>query len=294
VALECRPCPWDAAWRPRVHALFEAVWPGFPARLAIAERLGADWHAVSRPFVAVLDGLLVAHVGVLEIPLVLTGVPTTVAGIHAVGTHPEHRGRGACRALLAHALAYAEGRAATQQLTTEVPRVFVGAGFRSVPETCFEVGPRRLPPAPVPLRRLSADAPADVGLLSGLLATRTPVSHWLGVGEPGWLFVIDEVLACSGFARLYHAADLGAVVVLEVRDGALRLYDVVAPELPPLAEIAARVPEPFERIELLFSPDRFDVPVTAVREAYPGDHLMVRGPYPPEAGRFALPLLARC
>jgi len=280
----------DPVMRARIHALFETVWPRLPERIAIAASLGADWHAVSTPFVAMEGDQVIAHVGVIEIALVLEGQRRVVAGVHAVATHPAHRYRGHCDRLLRRAVGYAANRSETAQLTTELPRVFRPHGFRDIPQTCFELAvPRFAAPA---LRRLSHEAADDVALVWRLLAARTPVSQRLGVIEPGWLFFIDEVLANYGFGRLYYASDLDAVVALEVKDQVLCLYDIVASTLPPIEEIAARVATPFERVQVYFSPDRFSLPVVAERDAYPGDFLMVRGPYPAE--KLALPILAHC
>jgi hypothetical protein len=232
-------------------------------------------------------------VGVIEIPLVVAGERVVVAGIHAVATHPEHRRRGHCHRLLERALAYAETRSPSAQLTTELPRVFRGTGFRELAQRCFELDVTH-GPATAPFERLRAEDPEHVALVHRLLSRRTPVSHHLGVVEPGWLFLIDEVLTNYGFGRLYYAPDLDAVAAFEVRDGVLRLYDIVAAELPPIVEIAARIPEPFTRTEVYFTPDRLGVPVLAEREAYPGDSLMVRGPYAIEGSAFALPILAHC
>ena len=56
----------DPGMRARIHALFETVWPRLPERIAIAASLGADWHAVSTPFVAMEGDEVIAHVGVIR------------------------------------------------------------------------------------------------------------------------------------------------------------------------------------------------------------------------------------
>jgi hypothetical protein len=144
------------------------------------------------------------------------------------------------------------------------------------------------------MRQLSGDVAEDVAILWRLCQSRSPISHHLGVVEPGWLLVIDEVLASWGLKSLYYAADLDAIVALEIKGGAVQLYDVIAAELPPLGEIAARIPGDFDRLEIYFTPDRFAASIIDEREASPGDHLMVAGRYPIEGSKLALPLLAHC
>ena len=281
----------DPAFRRSVHTLFDTVWKHLTPRIALAARAGADWHAVSAPFVEMEGSTAVAHVGVIEIPLVLDGTPTTVAGVHAVGTHPEHRKKGHITRLLGRALAHVEERGlATAQLTTASPRVFTPSGFRDLPMTRFEVAP--VARSETTLRQLSIHSDADRELLWRLLRHRTPVSHRLGVVEPGWLFVIDEVLASSGFSRLYAADDLDTVVALSLTGDTLTVLDVVARELPPIEELLARVPFDFRRVLLSFCPDRFDTQVIATHPGDADEHLMVRGPY--TAGPLYLPPLAHC
>ncbi len=264
------------------------------SRLAAA--LGAHWTDVSTPFVARAGDEVVAHVGVIAIPLVLDGTRTTVAGIHGVGTHPAHRGRGHIRRLLGDALAFCDDRFETAQLTTSVPEVFRPHGFRSIPQHRFDVA---VPAARegAGMTRLRHTNAADVALLWRLLQTRAPVSSRLGVVEPGWLFVIDEIFAQRNLERVHYLPELDAAVVLELDDPTARLYDLVAPRLPRLDAVLRRLPAGVQRAELYFTPDALDAAeVLSVEPAWPEDHVMVRGPYAPErtALPFILPALAHC
>lgn len=283
----------DLEARRDVYALFDAVWPRLSERIALAERAGAQaWHRVSVPFVAYDGAQPVGHVGVLAIPLMLGGTPVVVGGIHAVGTHPRYRRRGYVRRLLEAALAYCDERFATTQLTTEVPEVFRRAGFRPILQTRVEIAaPRGRSPG---FRPLALDSPADRAILDRLLRRRQPVSRRLSALDPGWLFIFDEVLATGGFTRLHYAEDLDLVAAYEVNDGRLRLYDLVAERLPRLDDVLVRIATPYSEVDLFFVPDRFDVRIVARREAYPGDSLLVRGPYPDQDGRLVLPPLAHC
>lgn len=280
--------------RASLRRLFDAVWERLTPRIDLAASLGASWFDRSTAFVALADGEVVAHVGLLPIELILEGDPVTVAGIHAVGTHPDHRGRGHCRALLEEALAFADTRYPLAQLTTEVPRVFRRHGFRSVPQWTWTV--------PLPPHRRGGFSPIDHHLPDELdrlwhtLSERTPISHRLGVVEPGAHFIIDEVLYARGLSRVQFCPRLETYVVLESRDERLRLIDVVARRLPRLEDLLVELSlSPHTSIELAFTPDRFGVEVAPRAGAYDDLHVMVRGDYPPEdEGPFTLPELAHC
>jgi hypothetical protein len=115
------------------------------------------------------------------------------------------------------------------------------------------------------------------------------------VCEPGWLLVIDEVLARHGFGRLHYAEELDLIVVYELsKDGELHVLDVVAPVLPPLDDVLACLPQGHPTARLLFTPDRFTPDVVATEPAWPDFHVMARGPYMDGDAPYVLPELAHC
>ena len=144
------------------------------------------------------------------------------------------------------------------------------------------------------MRRLSDTRAEDVDLVHAAFAGRTPVSHVLGVGAAGPLFVMDEVFGRRGFARLWYAADLDAVVACDLDDEhVLQIYDVVARELPSVADIVARVPGRVDTVELMFVPDRLGGR-WATRPLAPPDVFMVKGTFVSTSQPLVLPPLARC
>src|SRR6185295_16167795 len=68
------------------------VWPKILPAVALADSLGFSWAEVSTPFVHYAGDRAVAHVGVIELPLVIGGRQRMVASIHGVCTDPDHRG----------------------------------------------------------------------------------------------------------------------------------------------------------------------------------------------------------
>jgi predicted N-acetyltransferase YhbS len=120
---------------PRLADLLGRVWPRLPAGVARAEALGFAWTDVSTPFVRREGERVVAHVGVIELPLVIAGRRVRVGSIHAVCTDPERRGRGLARGLMQEMLAACAGRFETLVLTTLIPGFYEAFGFRSYAST---------------------------------------------------------------------------------------------------------------------------------------------------------------
>ncbi len=274
---------------PRILGLLGDVFPGFTESERIARMRGLRWEACSTPFVVEDDGDVVAHVGVLDLPLVLGGSEVLAGGVHAVATHARCRGRGLMRRLMEEALAHCDVHYATLVLTTDQPALYERFGFRTVPEhrfVCDAPGPAgRDAGRPLDLARGE-----DVALLHDRLRTRAPVSPTLGVVRELPVFLFD-----TARASLTDFPDLGAVV-WSTRDGAtLRLHDVVAREVPPLREILLRVASPVARVECYFVPDLLGADFRAEPWLLDGEeHLMARGPFVAEAVPVILPRSARC
>jgi len=278
----------DPTLLPRVYALYELVWPGMGARAESARSWGMRWET-STPFLACRGERVLAHVGVLEMNLVVAGRPMRVGGIHAVATDPDHRRRGHCRALLEEALAWCDERYGTLLLTTGEPGIYERFGFRVVPEHRF--AGKRGGSGGSGLRLLDRASGADGELLLRLLDARVPVSERLGMVRDRAIFLFD-----TATWPLRYAEDLDAVVAYSAKEGTLRLYDVVAERMPTLDAVLARIAEPFDRIEVYFAPDRIGA-ADLEPEPHPlgpDDHLMIRGPWPLEHEPAMLPVPARC
>src|SRR5688500_1985939 len=176
---------------PRLLALLGRVWPAVPRAIARADALGFSWAAVSTPFVHHEGARAVAHVGVIELPLMVGGRHRMVGSIHAVCTDPDRRGRGHADALLEQALAYCRVRYGTVMLTTLIPDFYARHGFRPVPEHAFA---RALPYGRRGGGRPLGETPEDIARLRRLLESRAPVSLRLGALEKGTVFVFALLL----------------------------------------------------------------------------------------------------
>jgi predicted N-acetyltransferase YhbS len=279
--------------------LFGRVWPRLPGAIRRAAALGFSWRAVSTPFVRREHGRAVAHVGVIEQPLVVAGERRRVGFIHAVCTDPAQRRRGHARALLEAALAHCGGRCETQVLTTQIPDFYARFGFRVVPQHAFS---RPLPrPRAAAVGHALSETAADGRRLRRLLAARAPVSERLGTCEDGTVFVFALLLTWGDLSRARYHESLDVVTVHEVHDRTLVLYDVAGATIPPLPALAEAIGADADRVVTLFVPDRLGdgftaEPWDARRAAALGDHdfvdVMVRGPLD-VAGPFMLPALAR-
>lgn len=273
--------------------LISLVFHGFRDSLETATRCGLRWEDVSTPFVRFEDDRPVSHVGVLELPLVLDGREVAVGAIHAVCTHADRRRRGHYRAVMTEALQWCDQRYETLLLTTDQPRLYEPFGFRVVAEHRFvHTWPQRdtrQSSKQETWQELNPSEPGNIERLHRLLSERAAVSQRLGVVREKSVFLFNEL---SG--PLHHVCEPDWVAAFKVDDMTLKLFDVVARQMPALREIVARIPRPIRRVEVYFAPDLLDADLTPEPHTLDGDdYLLVRGPFLPPESQFMLPRSAR-
>lgn len=295
------PYPDDPALRRATVNLLGSVWQRLPGCIEQAGAWGADWFQLSTPFVHTVADQPVAHVGVIELPVVIAGRERILAGIHAVCTLAGHRGRGHLRQVMERALAWVEPRYEAALLWANDPAIYTRFGFVPCAEAVFQ-GPVRVPAGSSAaggaggsaLRHLSLDCAEDVRLLRSRLAARAPVSSRCGTREPGELALIDLALWSPPRPAIALIAALDCVVIYEVEDRTLWLYDVIAPRMPPLAELTAALGEPVASVAVCFSPEELAAPQLTPAPTPLTDFLMVRGTLLAGAEPLAFSPLGRC
>jgi GNAT superfamily N-acetyltransferase len=263
----------DPVERAALYRLLGTAWPRLPGKLEVAARFGWRWDDVTTPFVSRADGRAVAHVGVLDVPTRLGGRELHAAGVHAVCTDPAHRRRGHFRAAMQDALAFVDARWSVARLHTDQPWLYEPFGFRVVPQHRFRV--ERRGGAGGGRAVTEADLPA----IRALLASRAPISDRFAARDPGWLFGIDEVLWTGGLEHLFLVGEPPLLVACEVVDGALRIHDVAAREVPALDAVLAAAPSAFSAVELWMPADRL-APAAEPLPSPDPELLMVRGDWP--------------
>jgi GNAT superfamily N-acetyltransferase len=287
------PYPPDPTLRASTLDLLGSIWKKLPRGVERARAWGADWLEHSEPFVHVEAGRVLAHVGVMEIEAVLDGRARKLAGIHAVCTHPDRRGQGLLRETMLRALAWIDARYETAVLWANDPAIYTRFGFTPRAESVFRGSAR--PAAADPLARpLSLDCASDIDLLRAFLARRAPVSSRCGSREPGWLTLINLGLWPAPGPSLVHLPDLDCIVAHDIRDRVLRLHDVIAAEMPALADLTARLGGGFDAAAVFFSPEGLRAPELSPAPTPLVDFLMVRGPFLASDEPFAFSPLTRC
>jgi predicted N-acetyltransferase YhbS len=114
----------DPTLMPRLFELLDICFPGISEQAIRISLKGSAWEDTSIPFlIEGPTGQPIAHVGLLSIPAIVCGQRQTIGALHAVCTHPAHRQRGLCRALIEEVIAFSERRYDALMLTTSKPAI---------------------------------------------------------------------------------------------------------------------------------------------------------------------------
>lgn len=210
-----------------LFALWDTVWRFLRAKEAIAGRLGFPWREVTTPFALVEDGRVIAHAGLLEIPLVVAGQAVTIGGMHAVCVAAERRGEGLGRRVMTACLAAADGRGyPAVVLGSEKVGLYAKFGFRVRALQTFVAhgvdgggGARALD-----LKR--AD---DAGIWTSAMRSRGALADRFAVLDRGLLNAFDAVNVDGSHAPVWLDERLGVVYYARAEDGRVIVDDVFAP-----------------------------------------------------------------
>lgn len=201
------------------------------------------------------DGTLAANLSAFAMPLVLNGRRINAAAFQSGAVRPPWRGRGLYRDVTRKALAWcAEKGFEAIVLYTDKPGLYEPYGFRSLPMHSYSGAA----PAPVashhPAREIDPAREADLALLQAALKSRLPVSKTLAVAENSAMFLINTRLDPG--VRLSFIEDKQAVIAWKAAGDRFILLDVVAPDVPTLAEVIGGLGLTPASAEVLFRPDR--------------------------------------
>lgn len=281
----------DATKRESLYPLFEKVFH-IPAETLRDYYARGFWNPTYRPYTFFDGSKAVANVSVFTLPLMIGGKLVEAAGIQSVMTHPRYRKQGLMRQLCERMLEDIDRENETAWLFTETPELYTPFGFRVVPEHAFRAALEHIPAqSETDLRRMDFEKKQDVELMRSCFATHQPLSR-----------IFSPVYHASSFflhmynpvfqQKVHFSESLGALLVFEVREDTLHVYDMIGSRIPDIQELCAVMPEPFSTVILHFCPDLFvEIPFVPVIHA-DGGYLMVRGRFEEGSVPLRIPMTA--
>jgi predicted N-acetyltransferase YhbS len=222
---------------------------------------------------------IVANVAVSTLTLLLEGQRARGIQFSAVGTLPAYRRQGLARQLMTHVLSHYEASTDLFFLfaNSTVLDFYPKFGFRLVQDYEFLAQMPALDSHPV-ARVLDPHNAEDWALLTHYAHHRLPVSQVFSATDDGHVFLYH---ALSKPYTLCHIEPLDTVMVYDVQDDVLHIYDVVSPhECDFLAVLGAlRLPD-VTWIRLHFTPDLIGLSTQAVARDQRIFPFFVHGAFP--------------
>jgi len=236
------------------------------------------WDEAYTPFSFFQGEIVVASVCIYLLNFVVSGEPTCLAQVSAVGTLPDWRRRGLNRQLTEIGLKWAQGRHDGVFLFADDDAVpfYLKCGFQPQDEFVEEA-----PAVPVATRRgavrLDPGNKTELGRIHAYAKRRVPVSSDFGVLNDR-LFMFHVLYTPQN--DIYEISDLNCLIVCRRSGDRLRVYDIVGERIPLWEELYSYIADPADRaLEFHFRTDRLGLDET-VGLPLEGNHPFVLRPFP--------------
>lgn len=218
----------DPRLRESLFGLWDTVWGFLRAKEAIAGRLGYPWAEVTTPFAVVERGRVIAHAGLLEVPVVVAGEAVTLGGVHAVCVLRDRRGEGLGRRVLTAALGEADRRGyPAVVLASEKEALYARFGFRA---RALRTYVARGADGRGGARALDLRNGEDAAAWVTAMRSRGALSRRFAVLDRGLLNAFDAVNRDGSHAPLWIDEALGVVYYARQEEGRVVIDDVFAAE----------------------------------------------------------------
>lgn len=248
------------------------------------------WNPTYMPFTYFHHDKAIANVSVFDLPLIINKEKILAAGIQSVMTDPDFRGMGLMNSLMEKTLEHIDNQYELVFLMTSNPSLYQKHGFRVVKEHYFTKKHVHSPKKESKLQHLDIFSEKDLQKIRWSFQHNRPSSlrfYPTSYDSSFYLNMYHPIL----HKMVYYSADLEVIIIYEIDDGVLELYDIIGPTLPKLEDIYAVIPNPFHTVNLYFSPDQFEEDFTAIEHEHT-NKLMVRGKMDLETLLFKLPITA--
>jgi GNAT superfamily N-acetyltransferase len=282
--------PVNKFHRESLYPLFEQVF-GIPSHMLQDYYDRGFWNPRYCPYTIFKENRAIANVSVIPMSWIIGGEPVAAAGIQSVMTLPSERGKGYMKKLMNLVLEDLTNHYSFIFLQTETPALYEKYGFEKVEEHIFVTEAfQNTSIRNSSLKKLDFLKKRDAEIIQSCFARQhsnsyvfTPIDYehslYLNLYNP----FFSE--------KLFYSESLDLLLVYEIRDQVLKLYDVVSKSSVDLADICGAIPEVFKRVEIHFSPDQL-IQTKDLQTKKKEGSLMVKGKLPIKDQPVAFPITA--
>lgn len=276
--------------RESLYPLFEQVF-GIPSHMLQDYYDRGFWDPRYGPYTIFKENLAIANVSAIPMSWIIDGEPVAAAGIQSVMTLPSERGKGYMKKLMNLVLEDLTNHYSFIFLQTEIPALYEKYGFKKVEEHIFVTEAFQNPSIRnSSLKKLDFLTKSDAEIIHSCFARQHPNSNVftpLDYEHSLYLNLYNPFFS----EKLFYSESLDLLIVYEVKDHILKLYDVVAKSSADLAGICGVIPEVFKSAEIHFMPDQL-IHIKDLQIKKKEGTLMVKGKLPICYQPIAFPVTA--
>lgn len=280
----------DVINREKLYPLFERVF-GIKASTFEDFSNRGLWNDEYFPYTFFDGDQAVANVSAFPLAMNINGDYTNFIGIQSVMTDPDYRKNGLMKILFKKMLDDLNKKCKGFILFTSSPQLYTPFGFKVIKQHYFKKDFNQQTFKQIsPLRKFDPFKDLDhLKFLNEVFKKREPLSS---------IFAPLSYLGCLYFnlynpwiyEKLFFIDQLKTIIVFEVLDGTLRIFDIIGETIPSLEELCSYIPYPFNTIEFYFNPDAFNLVYVEEIEFKTENKLMVRGSFQLENQFLMMPL----
>jgi predicted acetyltransferase len=198
------------------------------------------WTEKYQPYSFVDNGKVVANVSVNLVNLIIDHQVKQAVQIGTVMTHPDYRNRGLSKILMDRVLAdYQHVDLLYLFANQSVLDFYPKFGFEKVEEIQFSLAPTYIASNQSGIRKLDGSKREDLAFIHKLATERNAVSNIFGTINSEELFMFYCLMVFPH--HLYYLENEQALVIYQVEENVLHLYDVVCGNERKLKEILSRI-----------------------------------------------------
>lgn len=282
--------PINKFHRESLYPLFEQVF-GIPSHMLQDYYDRGFWNPRYCPYTIFKANRAIANVSVIPMSWMIGGEPVAAAGIQSVMTLPSERGKGYMKKLMNLVLEDLTNHYSFIFLQTETPALYEKYGFEKVEEHIFVTEAfQNTRIRNSSLKKLDFLKKRDAEIIQSCFARQHSNSYVfspLDYEHSLYLNLYNPFFS----EKLFYSESLDLLLVYEVTDQKLKLYDVVAKNSVNLSEICSVVPEVFKKVEMHFTPDQM-TQMKDLQTLKKDGTLMVKGKLPIAGHPIAFPITA--
>jgi GNAT superfamily N-acetyltransferase len=186
------------------------------------------WTEKYQPYSFIDNSKVVANVSVNHVNLVIHSEIKQAIQIGTVMTHPDYRNRGLSRRLMEIVLDdFKQVDLVYLFANQTVLDFYPKFGFHSIEEVQFKMDYNPTTPGPFSMKRLDGTNQEDLAFIYNLVKNRKTISDKFATTSSEELLMFYCLMVFS--QDLYYLEDENALVIFQIEEDCLHLYDVVSP-----------------------------------------------------------------